>query len=327
MPIATLRVAREDGVELHGSWPTSEMGSSDSTFIYPVLGGRADLGFLRVAGHGLGNCFYTYFHALVLAEKHGAAMLAPAWFSLKLGPLLRGERSKRFYLGMFRPSSGEIGGLKKLLWLAVPFRKRITVRVGESLEPAIVRGALNLVVSAKFTFRGLHEYRPVIRERLLGAVNHPLPRDHRWGDGRYIAVHVRLGDFAQVTDKTLVNMATDSSYRIPLSWYVNVMAALRKRYHGMPIHVFSDGREESLRPLLDQGASLYRSGSDITDLLAMSGASILVGSNSTYARWAAFLGDMPSVWLETINEVEKPSAPETPVAYVPIDCAEPELWE
>jgi hypothetical protein len=112
-----------------------------------------------------------------------------------------------------------------------------------------------------------------------------------------------------------------------MSWYINLTRALRKRYGDKPIYIFSDGDEKLLKPILDQGAILYRTGSDMTDLLAMSGASILVGSNSTYSRWAAFLGNMPSIWLKTVVELEKPSAPATPILCVPLDSAEPALWE
>jgi hypothetical protein len=296
-----------------------------STVVYPVLGSSADLWFMRVAGHGLGNCFYTYFHAVTLAQKYGAAVVAPPWFSLKIGPLLRGERSKRFYWRMFRPFHGEIYGAKKLVTLLSGYRKRVILEVGESAEPVVVNGALNFVVSSKFTFRGLHAHRSVIRDRLLGTVNDTIPADHSWGTGDYIAMHIRLGDFAAAADHALINSA-QPNLRIPMSWYTNMTRALRDRYPDKPIYIFSDGDAKQLEPILDRGATLYRTGSDMTDLLAMSGASILVGSNSTYSRWAAFFGNMPSIWLRTVVDMEKPSAPETPILYVPLDCGQPELW-
>jgi hypothetical protein len=299
----------------------------ESTLIYPVLGTDVvDLWFMRVSGYGLGNCFYSYFHAVVLAEKYRAAIIAPPWFSLKMGPLLRGERSKRLYWRMFRPFAGEIHGIKKLRTLLRSYRKRVIVTVGESMEPVVVRGALNFVVSGKFTFCGLHAHRALIRDRLMGTVNDAAPANHIWGGGSYIAVHIRLGDFAEAAEHSVVN-TTQGNLRIPMIWYMNLTRALRKRYRDKPIYIFSDGDEKTLRPILDQGATLYRSGSDMTDLLALAGASILVGSNSTYSRWAAFLGNMPSIWLKTAASVEKPSAPDAPILYVPIDSAEPALWD
>jgi hypothetical protein len=296
-----------------------------STVVYPVLGSKFDLWFLRVSGHGLGNCFYTYFHAVALAEMCGASVVAPPWFSLKIGPLLRGESSKRLYWRMFKPFAGELHGLRKLFTLLWSYRKRVTLAIGGSQEPVVVKGTVNFVASSKFSFLGLHAHRSVIRQRMLGIVNDPIPANHCWGSGGYIAVHVRLGDFAEVADRALVNSG-EPNVRIPLTWYINLTRALRKRYTDKSIYIFSDGDDKTLRPLLDLGAKSYRSGSDMTDLLAMSGASILVGSNSTYSRWAAFLGDMPSIWLKTTLAAEKPSAPNTPILYVPLDSIEPALW-
>ncbi len=298
-----------------------------ATVVYPVLGTDVcDLWFMRVSGWGLGNCFFTYFHAVTLADAHGAALITPPWFSLKIGPLVRRERSKRSYWGVFRPFAGEIVGLEKLLLLLRTYRRRVRVDVGGMTPPVLVEGALNLVASRKFTFVGLHAYRARIRERMLGMVNDPLPPNHRWGSGGYIALHVRLGDFVTLAPAAVVD-AVQGNVRIPMSWYVNVLTALQRRYGDTPVRVFSDGEEDALRPLLDRGATLERTGSDMTDLLALSGASLLVGSNSTYSRWAAFLGDMPSIWLQTTTRPEKPSAADTPILYVPLDAAEPALWE
>jgi hypothetical protein len=296
------------------------------TVVYPALGSEWDIWFARLSGHGLGNSFYSYFHAVVLAEHFNATIISPAWFSLKIGPLLRGASSKRFYWRMFRPSRGEIHGWRKLIVLLSRYRRRTVVEIGRSGHPALIKGVLNIVTCGKFTFQGLHSYRELIRERLLAIVNDPVPTDHRWGQGEYIAVHVRLEDFAVVADPSRAIRGGNPNIRIPLSWYVNVVRALQMRYRNQPIYIFSDGKEQELNPLLALGATLYRSGSDMTDLLAMSGASILVGSNSTYSRWAVFLGNMPSIWVNKDVEDERPSAADTPILYVPIDATEPVLW-
>jgi hypothetical protein len=111
--------------------------------------------------------------------------------------------------------------------------------------------------------------------------------------------------------------------RIPLSWYVNMISAVRRRYPEKIVYVFSDGAAEQLRPVLELGCELYRSGSDMTDLLAMAGASLLIGSNSTYSRWAAFLGDMPSIWLKTTGFTEQPSSTTTPIHYCELESVDP----
>jgi hypothetical protein len=296
------------------------------TIVYPVLGSWIDLYFARLSGHGLGNCFYGYFHAVVLAEQANAAIVSPPWVSLKIGRLLRGDGGKRSYWGMFRPFPGEIGGLQKLFVLLSRYRKRRVVEISRSARPALVEGALNFVRNRKFTFEGLHPHRQLIRDRLLAIINDSVPTDHCWGKGRYIAVHIRLGDFATVEDPNVIRNGK-SNTRIPLSWYVNVVKALHKQYPARPIYVFSDGEQQELEPLVALGAKLYRSGSDMTDLLAMSAASVLVGSNSTYSRWAVFLGNMPSIWVKKDVEEERPSDSDTPILYVPIDATDPALWQ
>src|ERR1700678_1023415 len=259
-----------------------------STFVYPALGSRYDLWFLRMSGSGLGNCFYNYFQAVALAERCNARVIVPPWFSVKIGPMLRGQSGKRFYLGMFKPYRGDIGGLRKLWILLSRYWRRNIVEVDGARPAALELGALNVVtVNSKFTFDGLYPHREAIRQRILGIVHDPVPPDHCWGRGKFIAVHVRLGEFAQVSDTKLITGGMDN-VRIPLSWYVSLVKKLRACYPQMPIFIFSDGKEHELMPLLELGATLYRSGSDMTDLLAMSAASILVGSNSTYSRWAVF---------------------------------------
>jgi hypothetical protein len=295
---------------------------ASATAIYPLLGGRRDLGFARLAGHGLGNSFFTYFHAVALAHASGARLFAPAWLSLKLGPLLRGEASKRLYWRMFRPHPDEICGFAKLATFLKSYGRRVEIRIDGEHPPVVADGALNVLASEKFTFRGLHEHRDMIRSRLLAIVEDAIPQGHRWGAGGYFAVHIRLGDFAQASDPAQL-AAGRPNLRIPLSWYAEVVAALRRRHPTTSIYVFSDGPADQLRPVLELGCEIYRSGSDMTDLLAMAGADLLVGSNSTYSRWAAFLGNMPSIWLKTAGDFEKPSAEATPIHYCDLESPDP----
>jgi hypothetical protein len=300
--------------------------AQQSTVFYPDLGSLYDLWYVRLSGVGIGNCFYNYFHAAVLAEKYNGRLITPPWFSLKIGPILRGERSKRFYWRMFKPYPGEIFGLAKLGAMLAGSPGRHIVEIDGKREPVVSEGKLNRVTCKKFTFTGLHDHRDSVRKRLLAIVNDPVPADQSWGKSNFIGMHVRLGDFQIARDTTQATSGA-SNTRIPMSWYINLTRALRARYPQMPIRIFSDGQDAELQPLLGPGTSIYRSGSDMGDLLAMASASILVGSNSTYSRWAAFLGNMPTIWLDTQTRDEKPSAADAPILFIPLDAAEPALWQ
>jgi hypothetical protein len=200
----------------------AEKAAASPVTVYPDLGSKFDLWFARLSGHGLGNSFYSYFHAVVLAEQFGGRVIAPPWPSIKVGPLLRGDNSKRFYWRMFRPFPGEIYGFQKSLSLLKGWLKRTYIFIEPSSRPPLVAERLNVVCSRAFTFNGLHPYRNLIRNRLLGIVNDPLPENHSWGKGKYIAVHVRLGDFAAVTDPLVIS-GGKSNTRIPISWYANLV--------------------------------------------------------------------------------------------------------
>lgn len=294
------------------------------TYIYPLLGASYDVWFARLAGHGLGNCFYNYFHAVVLAEKSGGTLIAPPWEALKIGPLLRGDASNRLYWGLFQSIAEEIKGAKKLFILLAQYRHRNIVEIdGKRVNP-LALGKLNFITSSLYTFKGLHEHRELIRNRLIMIVKDPLPPHHSWGKGNFIAAHIRLGDFSQVKDMDAL-LSGKANVRIPLEWYMRVLKSLRKKYPDMPIKLFSDGSDADLRPLTDMGATVFRSGSDIQDLLMMSSASILVGARSTYSRWACFLGNMPSIWLQTEIEDEQPSSTEVPFLFVPFREDSPSL--
>ena len=303
---------------------TSTRAPPAKTTVYPSFDARLDLWFARLGGSGLGNCFYPYFHAYVLALRSGAALIAPPWFSLKLGPLLRGESSKRFYWRLFRPCPGDIDGGAKFVKLLAGYRRRTVLQIDGSAEPALVPGTLNVIVSRKWTFRGLHPYRDAVRARLLAILADPIAEPPQWGQGRFVGFHVRLSDFRTLADPLGADVVKHNA-RIPLFWYVAVARALRQRYPALPILLFSDGRIRELQPLIELGAQVYRSGSDVADLIKMSEACVLVGSNSTYSRWAAFLGNMPSIWLQDAQiPKEVPddplTSPEVPLLQVPIDA-------
>ena len=275
------------------------------TYFYPRLGGRKDFWFFRLGGDGIGNGLYNYFHAYVLALKNNGVIISPPWPTLKIGPLLRGERSKRFYLGLFEAAENDVSSIRKFFTLLSYWRKRKEIELGEdntNVTNDIKKGNLNIISFPAwvFTFDGLYEYKEEIRDRFMEIIQDEKSQKDEWGKGGYIAVHVRLGDFTAVDDieqikKGLVNT------RIPLSWYIDIINLLKRSCPDTPIRIFSDGNDKDLLPLTETGAEIYRGETDLDDLLTMSNASILVGSRSTFSYWAAFLGNMPSIWLQTEN--------------------------
>jgi hypothetical protein len=284
-------------------------------FFYPLLGGVHDLGCARISGVGLGNSFFSYFHAFVLAKQHNGTLIQPAWPSFKIGPLLRGEARKRFYVGLFRPLEDELNGIAKYAVLGRHLLRhnKVLIKSGELRDQ--ISDGLNLVGCSGFSFRLLNNHRKPIRNRLFAMIKEPISTGFEWARSNYIAIHVRMGDFAPPKDDFLSVGAVNNT-RIPLSWYREIILQLRAKYPDSPILLISDGHQRELETLLTAGAQLRSTGSDTGDLLTLASASLLVGSNSTFSRWAAFLGDMPSIWPPIETQDDKPTSPDTEIAYV-----------
>ncbi|SFF94671.1 hypothetical protein SAMN05518801_10460 [Novosphingobium sp. CF614] len=301
--------------------PKAAGGAIAGGYVYPHFEAEFDLGYFRVAGAGIGNCLITYCHAMMLARRIGARLIEPAWPSLKLGPLLRGEHSKRFYLGLFRAAPSDVSGPRKGLALASGLGGSWRDIAVPGPATARSNGRLTVVSCRKHIFEPLFPAREDMRRRLLEIAKPRLPLQRGWGNGDYIAVHVRLGDFAQA-DPEDPRHGNVNNLRIPLAWYEGVLRRLRAIFPGLPVHVFSDGAARELSPLLAiDGVRMRREGDDLSDLAALAGARLLVGSQSTFSRWAAFLGDMPSIWLATEAEGERYCSDDVPFVKVGTDTS------
>jgi hypothetical protein len=291
-----------------------------TAWIYPSLPGGPDYGLIRIAGAGIGNCLYVYFHAVVLAKQANARIIAPTWSSVKIGPLLRMERSLRRYGMMFRAHPDEVHGPMKAMLLASLWPGHTRIQLGTGQPVSIAPEGLTIVQATEFSFDGLHPYRAMIRDRLLEVLATPPAVRPNWGAGDYAGVHIRLGDFVPMQPNQIMTGRV-ANMRISLDWYEGVIRRVRSVFPDLPIHIFSDGREQELAKLLAlKGVSLRRESTDIADLLALAQATLLIGSNSTFSRWAAFLGDMPSIWLKTRRLPEQPTSDRTSIVYVADDC-------
>lgn len=299
------------------------------SFVYPSLPSRYDLGLVRLGGAGLGNCFFVYFAAFVLSRRLGLPMVAPAWSHLRLAAMLRGDQDLRRYGLLVGPAPDELTGGARIAALARLLRGSRIIETGPAIAQEIagsgevsgqvapLRPAPLRIVMGDYTFDGLVAHRDAVRARLLQISRraHDAPD---WGRQRYAAVHVRLGDFLVATEAR--EHRDGFNRRIGFHWYRGVIEALRRRYPALPIRIYSDGTDAELAPLLDiPDVSVRREGDALADLLGLAGASLLVGSNSTFSRWAAYFGNMPSIWRIRPGEGESPVSPLTPMVAIDDD--------
>ncbi len=234
---------------------------------------------------------FPWARCLLWCRRHQVPMLPARWLHLRIGPFLRGELDKRMYHRLFR-APGLLALAHRAARLAtLPLRAEPPADEGPSARPGVyVFRGMECFFAPLF---GNHE---VLREGLTSWLRPEYVPFTPTSRG--IAVHVRRGDFAPPgSDKVL--REGHGNYRIPIEWYVQALRAIRSRLPlGIQADVFSDGRPSELAALLaEPDTRQHPAVSAATDLLAMASAAALIGSGSTFSRWAAFLGQVPSVWF------------------------------
>lgn len=257
-------------------------------YVYPKLS-HPDLFVVRLGGAGLGNLLFTYANALVYARKTGRQLIWPTWPSVKIGPILRNEKDKRFYLDLFENHSEYIGGLKK--WSYLCFKSKVYEKdlKEENPEDIVVFDTFN------FSFKSIEGEHAYILEDLKKNLKAKNKKALDFKCDKAICMHVRLGDFSKVTQADLE--AGKNNCRLPIEWYKEMVLKIRQVVgEDLKVYVFSDGTDEELAPVLNLNHVERMSfGTSIGDILALAKAKVLIASGSSFSMWARYLGRMNTI--------------------------------
>ena len=60
------------------------------------------IAYCKLPRAGLANMLLTWAEALVFSKNHSIPIISKGWYKIKIGPLIRRERSKRFYWNYFK---------------------------------------------------------------------------------------------------------------------------------------------------------------------------------------------------------------------------------
>ena len=244
-------------------------------YIYPALS-NIDLGFIRIGGAGLANCMYVAARAYSYSLRYNAIMIEPTWEKLSIGPILRGEKDKRHYIGLF--SKPFVKGFNKISQIYKKPYHEFEIDSFLSSDSAILK-----VSGLGNYFQDLDQkeskeyFDMIISNDIKGIVG-----SENFEDA--VAVHVRLGDYS-------------TNQRTPISWYEGVVECVRKINDKLKFYVFSDGSDNELRSLLLQPNVERRFyGNALADMLAISKCRLVIASDSTFSAWGAFLGNVPIIF-------------------------------
>lgn len=258
-------------------------------------------------GAGLGNELVPWARAYLMARELGARCLHPA-FGI----------NQRRYGHHFSTSSAD-WLIHRAMALTLP-----RIRFDEADYLAHGGGDVSEAFARFAKSNGLHDRGPlvVLTDGMWGGMHH-IARAREFVRGtlyrsRYaagnlaelsarlnpekltVAMHVRLGDF-QESKSELQHYRGRFNCALPLEWFLNVGKRLLAEYgNHIQFQIFSDGPPEQLRPLVDllrPVETKCTAPSDVSDLLAMAQADLLICSVSSYSVWAAMLSTAPYVWF------------------------------
>ena len=272
---------------------------------------RNDFGVARlpISGIGLGNLLFPWARFMIATKKRGLRPIFPTWFQIRFGPLLRGEKDPRFYQNLFRRPKGQIGGIKKLYLLSRG--RRISEDDFCSSSQRMHQPPLVVVFEGeRDRFKPLNGWHQFLLEALREMTKEKWLKKTEEIGKIPIGIHVRRGDFSLPESEK--DFQTKGSLQTPLSWFIASLNWVRKELgFAVKAFVFSDGDERELKDLLTlQNVILVKTGSVISDLLALSRVGLLIASGgSSLSAWASFLGQMPTLshpgqslaWFNLVN--------------------------
>jgi hypothetical protein len=232
---------------------------------------------------GLCNMLHVWARALVFASQNRLPLYVHGWQKMRIGPYLRGERSKRRYGNYFKHNT------TYLLYTYFRLLNPGDILLEPNLQPGICKKRFRAAVFRKYPnvadgdiFSELAPHKQLIKESFFNMLKDHLSAKLTLIPSPEIGVHVRRGDFKQL------QLATDDEY------FVTHIKAIRQRYgKSLSAAVFSDGFHSELERICAlPNTQLVRNSLDILDLIQLSRSKFFVLSpRSTFSLWAAFLGE------------------------------------
>lgn len=233
-------------------------------YVYPALSGR-DFSFFRLGGPGLANCMYVAARAYVRSKELNCELFRPTWERLGIGQWIRREKDKRFYVGLFKGES---------LWATI--RRFWLSRFSSKVEKIEGLGDY---------FDSLIDHRGEIRSYFENCIEPEAIKNVPDSLSQVIGLHARMGDYP-------------TEFRVPVSWYVDMVQRIRAVLgREVEVKIFSDGTDDELKELLSL-PNVHRMfcGNALADIVALSRCGLILGSDSTFSGWAAFLGEVSTIF-------------------------------
>jgi len=227
---------------------------------------------------GMANRFLVWAKAKVFSKKYGLGFYTSDMYSVHVGPIIRKEKSKRFYFDYFIKQSFIVK--LKLEFIFLFMSKKYNCKFNENINlnnSAYIFNQLDW--TNYFNIINLHrdylitEFYKIINPKYLKLNDFEEP---------IVSIHIRRGDFKVGYSLT------------PNEYFIDAINYLRNniQYFGV-VHIFTDADNNEISDITNLiNVQLYSTGNDLQDLLMLSKSKVIFVSNgSTYSYWSSFLSN------------------------------------
>lgn len=258
-------------------------------------------------GAGLGNELIPWARAFLMSQVLGARCLHPA-FGLNARPYHRHFGTSRLDWIVHRAlvSSLPVVEFGEADYLShgggdvvVAFERFADATSLQSRSPVVVttQGLWGGILHIE---RALEFVRGVLYTSRYAAVNLRELAARLDPERLTVAMHVRLGDF-EAARPLSDEYRGQFNRALPLDWFIDLGIQLRQAFGArVQFQVFSDGTPAQLRSLVEAVepvSTRVQCPCEVSDLLALASADLLLCSVSSYSVWAAALSRAPYVWF------------------------------
>lgn len=252
--------------------------------------------FCKLPNTGLGNQLFPLMKAMVYSKLMGQKVRVCNYNQFKIGPYLRGEKSKRKYENYFTFQKGFSDDMVTRISIRFLLQRNEIISnptISSNNEKSVVFDA---IPHWDNFFEGLNEYRELVIKCLFDILNPTILETYHNLPPPEIGLHVRLGDFRKL--KSGEDFKKVGAVRTPEYYFIDTVKKLRA-LHGseLPVTIFTDGYKKDMPDLFSlSNLIIPKPNTDIGDLLHLSKSKIIVTSaGSTFSYWAGFLSDSPII--------------------------------
>lgn len=251
----------------------------------------------NVPNAGLGNQLFPLLKSFLFAKKNHRRVIVVGYHQFKIGPYLRGDRTKRKYRGFFVFEDSLLKEKVKKIQLKLTSHKIYNPPI--NMEVPAGDGATYVfdnIPHWKNYFEDLRNYRTEVVEIFWSIIQSSIKMQLEKFRPPVIGLHMRMGDFKKLEKDVDFNKVGVT--RTPEEYFGRLINEIRNVYGAdLPVSIFTDGRAHEIEQLLSfPNVELVAGNNDLVDLLLLSKSKLIITSaGSTFSYWAGFLSTAPII--------------------------------